>query len=82
MMGVVTAIWAGVLAAFLGGSQFNVVGPTGALSGVLVAGSMKFGLQVLPVFAIVSGIICLLVWLLRIDRYCIKCSYILTCIDM
>jgi SulP family sulfate permease len=34
-MGIITAIWAGFFAAFFGGSHYNIVGPTGALSGIL-----------------------------------------------
>ncbi|HBP01180.1 MAG TPA: hypothetical protein DD454_03145, partial [Candidatus Moranbacteria bacterium] len=36
LMGVITAIWAGLVASVLGGSNYNIVGPTGALSGILV----------------------------------------------
>jgi SulP family sulfate permease len=34
-MGIITAIWAGLIASIFGGSNFNIVGPTGALSGIL-----------------------------------------------
>jgi hypothetical protein len=33
--GIATAFWGGLIAALFGGSQFNIVGPTGALSGLL-----------------------------------------------
>jgi SulP family sulfate permease len=33
VMGIVTAFWAGLVSALLGGSHYNIVGPTGALSG-------------------------------------------------
>lgn len=36
-MGIITAVWAGTIAAILGGSYYNVLGPTGALSGMLAA---------------------------------------------
>jgi len=69
VMGVLTAFWAGLFSAIFGGSHYNVVGPTGALSGVLTAGSLKYGTQVLPIFAIVAGLMCFLVWLFKLDRY-------------
>ncbi len=34
-MGVITAAWAGLFASFFGSSNYNIVGPTGALSGLL-----------------------------------------------
>ena len=34
-MGVVTAAWAGLFAALFSSSNYNIVGPTGALSGLL-----------------------------------------------
>lgn len=34
-MGVITAAWAGLLAALFSSSDYNIVGPTGALSGLL-----------------------------------------------
>lgn len=33
--GILTAVWGGFFAALLGGSEFNISGPTGALSGIL-----------------------------------------------
>lgn len=40
------AFWAGIVAALLGGSHYNIVGPTGALSGVLAASASTYGVQV------------------------------------
>lgn len=34
--GVVTAIWAGFIASIFGGCSYNIVGPTGALSGIFI----------------------------------------------
>lgn len=67
--GVVTAFWAGLVGSLIGGSHYNIVGPTGALSGVLAASAIKFGVQVLPILAIVAGLMCFLVWLFRFDKY-------------
>lgn len=68
--GIVTAIWAGLIASIFGGSRFNVVGPAGALSTMLAAYALYFGTpQVLPVIAIISGIFILFAWAFRFDRY-------------
>ncbi len=69
LMGVITAIWAGLLASFFGGSNFNIVGPTGALSGILVVLAIKFGVSVLPLLAIIAGLMTLIVYMLRWERY-------------
>lgn len=69
LMGVITAIWAGLLASIFGGSNFNIVGPTGALSGILVVYAIKYGVSVLPLLAILTGLITLLVYVLRWERY-------------
>jgi SulP family sulfate permease len=67
-MGIVTVIWAGTISAFLGGSQYNVVGPTGALSGLLSIASVQYGQDVLPLLAIMSGIISMIVLAINMDK--------------
>lgn len=67
--GIITAIWAGLLASIFGGSKFNVVGPTGALSGILAAYALGFGADTLPMLAIVSGMFILLAYFLRLERF-------------
>ena len=69
LMGVITAIWAGLLASFFGGSNYNIVGPTGALSGILVVYALKYGVSILPLLAIITGIMTLIVYALRWERY-------------
>lgn len=71
LMGVVTAIWAGLIASFFGGSNYNIVGPTGALSGILVVYAMMYGVAILPMLAILSGILILVVYILHWERYII-----------
>lgn len=69
--GIITAFWAGLLGAILGGSHFNIIGPTGALSGILMTFAIVNGYAVLPFVAIVSGLITLAVYFLKLDRYII-----------
>lgn len=69
--GIITAIWAGIIASLFGGSDYNIVGPTGALSGVLatfafINGPEKFGLLAMAV-----GVIILLAWVFKLERYLI-----------
>ncbi len=69
IMGIITAVWAGVIAAIFGGSNFNIVGPTGALSGMLAAFAMNYGYSTLPMLAILSGIIIIVFFALRFEKY-------------
>jgi len=71
LMGVITAIWAGLVASVLGGSNYNIVGPTGALSGILVVYALSYGVSILPLLAILSGLFILLVYVLKLERYII-----------
>lgn len=69
--GIVTAFWAGLLGAIFGSSNFNIIGPTGALSGVLIAYAIANGYATLPIIAIVSGVLIFLCFLFRLDKYII-----------
>lgn len=69
--GMITALWAGLFAAVFGGSNFNIVGPTGALSGVLIGYTVMHGFMGLPLIAVLAGIMTIVAYLLRLDRYII-----------
>jgi len=69
VMGIVTAVYAGLISALFGGSNFNVVGPTGALSGILATVAIAYGVEVLPTLALMSGVIMLLAYALKLERY-------------
>lgn len=69
LMGIITAVWAGLFAAILGGSNFNIVGPTGALSGLLLVFAINNGVDALPLLAIATGLVILAIWVLRLERY-------------
>ena len=69
--GIITAFWAGLLGALLGGSNFNIVGPTGALAGILVSYTLIHRYQALPIIAIISGIIILFAYIFHLDKYII-----------
>lgn len=69
IMGIITAIWAGAVAAFFGGSRFNVVGPAGALSGILASFAMHYGPALLPMLAIFSGLLVFVFYFLQWEKY-------------
>lgn len=69
MTGIITATWAGLMAGIFGGSNFNIVGPAGALAGILVGYAMLYGAGILPILAILSGVVIFIIWLLGWDKY-------------
>lgn len=71
LMGIITAVWAGLIASVFGGSNFNIVGPTGALSGILAMSAITHGVGSLPILAILTGIIVLLSFILHLEKYII-----------
>jgi len=71
LIGVVTAIWAGLVAAIFGGSNFNIVGPTGALSGIIATFVFAQGIGSVPMLAIVAGVAILAAYFFRLERYLI-----------
>ncbi|MFI5332949.1 MAG: SulP family inorganic anion transporter [Candidatus Babeliales bacterium] len=71
VVGIITAIWAGLIASLFGGSNFNIIGPTGALSGVLATYAIAHGAASLPSLAIASGLIIIAAYFLHLERYLI-----------
>lgn len=70
-VGIITAIWAGLIASIFGGSNYNIIGPTGALSGLLVSYAALFGAESLSMLAILAGAFILCAYLFRLERYLI-----------
>ncbi|MDP2514592.1 C4-dicarboxylic acid transporter DauA [Photobacterium damselae subsp. piscicida] len=66
--GLYTVIIAGFLAALLGGSRFNITGPTAAFVVILLPITQKYGLTGLMVATMMSGIILLLMGVFRLGQ--------------
>lgn len=71
IIGIITAIWAGLVASIFGGSNFNVVGPTGALSGIVATYVLLHGLSGLPMLTVLSGILIVVAYVLKLEKYLI-----------
>lgn len=69
--GIITAMWAGLIAGLFGGSNFNIMGPTGALSGILATFVFMNGIGSLPMLSVFVGIAILMAWVLHFERYLI-----------
>jgi len=67
--GIATAIVAGFVAALFGGSRFQVSGPTGAMTVVLIPVISKYGVTAIPVLGIMAAVILLLLALLRVGKF-------------
>jgi len=76
--GLITAFVAGGVAGTFGSSAFNIVGPAGALAGLLMRYSMIYGPEILPWLSLVSALLVFLATSLKLHIYCMfmpKCVF-------
>jgi SulP family sulfate permease len=68
--GLITGVWATAIAALFCGSNYNIIGSAGALTTVLFSATLAFtlGPAILPLLAMVSGLIILAIWAAGADR--------------
>jgi SulP family sulfate permease len=67
--GLVTAILAGLIMGVLGGAPYQISGPTGAMSAVLIVLVTRYGLEGIWVAGLFSGVLLLLIGILRLGRF-------------
>ena len=67
--GLVTAILAGVLIGALGGAPYQISGPTGAMSAVLITVVSRYGLEGVWVAGLLSGFLLFIIGILRLGRF-------------
>ncbi|MFZ5856796.1 MAG: SulP family inorganic anion transporter [Chloroflexota bacterium] len=67
--GLVTAILAGFIMGLLGGAPYQISGPTGAMSAVLIVLVSRYGLEGIWVAGLFSGAVLLVIGLLRLGRF-------------
>lgn len=67
--GLVTAILAGVIIGGLGGAAYQISGPTGAMSAILIAIAAQHGLPGVWVACTLAGLMLVLLGLFRLGRY-------------
>lgn len=67
--GMVTAILAGFIMGALTGAPFQISGPTGAMSAVLIVLVQRYGLEGIWVASLLSGALLLIIGLLRLGRF-------------
>ena len=71
LQGILAAIYACTVAGLMGGSNYNIFGPAGALTALLMAFVLHRDKNplVLPILAITVGVMIGVVYLLRIGQY-------------
>ena len=67
--GLVTAVIAGLLIGGLSGAPYQISGPTGAMSAVLIVLVQKFGLEGIWIAGLLSGFFLLLIGIFRLGRF-------------
>lgn len=66
--GLITAILAGVVIGALSGGSFQISGPTGAMSAILVALFQKYGLEGVCIAGALAGLILILAGILKLGK--------------
>ncbi len=67
--GLVTAIVAGIIIGGLSGAPYQISGPTGAMSAILIVLAQKYGLQGVLTAGFFSGILLFLIGVLKLGRF-------------
>jgi sulfate permease, SulP family len=67
--GLVTAILSGLIIGALSGASYQISGPTGAMSAVLIVIAQRFGVEGVWLTGLLAGIIILVIGLLRMGRF-------------
>lgn len=70
MMGLSAAIYGPAIGGLIGGSNYNILGPAGALVNILHTFSFNNGIEIIPWIALGAGILSLLVYILKLEKYC------------
>jgi SulP family sulfate permease len=69
MMGLTAAVYGPMIAGVIGGSNYNILGPAGALVNILHKLVEENGVEIIPLVAFFSGIISMIVYLLKLEKF-------------
>ena len=70
MKGLSAGIYGPLMGGLFGGSNYNILGPAGALVNVLNKFSTENGPEIVPYLAFFAGVFSMIVWLLKLEKYC------------
>jgi SulP family sulfate permease len=68
IMGLYTAVIAGILGSSFGGSRFSITGPTGAMAVIILSTVNKYGLEGLLLAGLLAGIIQILLGVIKLGK--------------
>eukprot|EP01088_Endostelium_zonatum_P021586 TRINITY_DN862_c0_g1_i1.p1 TRINITY_DN862_c0_g1~~TRINITY_DN862_c0_g1_i1.p1 ORF type:complete len:741 (+),score=129.93 TRINITY_DN862_c0_g1_i1:100-2322(+) len=68
-VGVITCIWGGVIGALFQGCPFNIIGPSGALSGILSGVVARHNASSLPWLSLYVGFLSFWAFLFKLERF-------------
>lgn len=68
IMGLYTAIIAGILASLFGGSKYSITGPTGAMTVVILSTLNRYGLEGLLLAGFLAGVIQMMFGLIKLGK--------------
>jgi SulP family sulfate permease len=71
MRGLSAAVYGPAMGGLFGGSNYNILGPAGALVNILNKFSTENGAGIIPLMAFYSGLMSILVYILRLEKYCL-----------
>jgi len=69
IMGLITSAWAGLAAALIGGSNYNVISPAGAFAGILTVVALQYGVAAIPVVTVIAGLVMALGYFFNVQRF-------------
>ncbi|MGL4648624.1 MAG: SulP family inorganic anion transporter, partial [Caldilineaceae bacterium] len=67
--GLITAILAGLIIGALSGAPYQISGPTGAMSAILILVSQRYGMEGVFIAGLLSGLLIMLIGILRLGRF-------------
>ncbi len=70
IMGLSAAIYAPCISGIIGGSNYNILGPAGALVNIINGLVQENGVKIVPLVAIFSGIFIAIVYALKLEKFC------------
>lgn len=68
LIGIYTAIIAGILASLIGGSKFSITGPTGAMTVIILSTLNKYGLEGLMLAGFLSGVMLIIFGIVKLGK--------------
>ena len=70
MAGLTSAVYGPVMGGLFGGSNYNILGPANAPVTILNKFSMQYGPNIVPLLAFFGGLMSLIVFILKLEKYC------------